>query len=148
MSLEETSNHVWTECERNTSIVLRPSSDVLVRVRPQQIAQEPCRSTRENKESRGRVSFERRITKEARASQRKKKEGRELETYRYQAHPWVASLDESDPSIADPVTVLRALQARARTERGFSECSSSRDELATERSCRGESTHCRRSSRR
>ena len=38
--LQEAGDHIWTERERDTAVVLRPTSDVLVRVRPQQIAQE------------------------------------------------------------------------------------------------------------
>lgn len=38
--LQETRYHVWAECEADTSVVLAPPSDVLVRIRPQKIAEQ------------------------------------------------------------------------------------------------------------
>jgi hypothetical protein len=36
--LQEARYYIWAECETDTSVVLTPSSDVFVRIRPQQIA--------------------------------------------------------------------------------------------------------------
>lgn len=38
--LEEARHHVGAECERDTTVVLAPTRDILVRVRPQKIAKE------------------------------------------------------------------------------------------------------------
>jgi hypothetical protein len=38
--LEETRHHVGAECERDTTVVLAPTRDILVRVRPQKVAKE------------------------------------------------------------------------------------------------------------
>ena len=38
--LKEARHHVGAECERDTTVVLAPACDILVRVRPQKIAEE------------------------------------------------------------------------------------------------------------
>lgn len=39
MLLQESGYHVWTECEADTSVVLTPARNILIGVRPQQIAE-------------------------------------------------------------------------------------------------------------
>lgn len=38
--LQESGHNIWSKCEGNTAVVLAPASDVLVRVRPKQIAEQ------------------------------------------------------------------------------------------------------------
>ena len=38
--LQESRDYVWSECERDTAVVLAPAGDVLVGIRPEQIAEE------------------------------------------------------------------------------------------------------------
>jgi hypothetical protein len=37
--LQEARDHIWSECEAHTSVVLAPSGDILVRVGPKEIAE-------------------------------------------------------------------------------------------------------------
>lgn len=43
VAVEELADHISSECERDAAVVLSPALDVLVWVRPQQIAEEACR---------------------------------------------------------------------------------------------------------
>lgn len=40
MFLQEPRDNVWAKGERNTAVILTPAGDILVRVRPQEIAEE------------------------------------------------------------------------------------------------------------
>ena len=40
MFLQEARYNVWTESERDTTVVFTPAGDILIRVRPEQIAEE------------------------------------------------------------------------------------------------------------
>ena len=38
--LQEARYYIWAECERNTTVILTPSSDILIGVGPQKIAEQ------------------------------------------------------------------------------------------------------------
>lgn len=38
--LQEARHHVWTECERDTTVVFRPAGDILVRIGPQKVTKQ------------------------------------------------------------------------------------------------------------
>jgi len=45
MSIQEFAHDISTKCERDSTIILTPALDVLVRIRPQKITQETYKST-------------------------------------------------------------------------------------------------------
>jgi len=44
MTIQEFAHYVSTECEWNSAIILTPALDIFVRIRPQQITQQSCKS--------------------------------------------------------------------------------------------------------